>query len=332
MDSGKTKNLILNIVKSILIPVIVYLFFKVIAGNRFGSSRGMMMIFRQAVPSVILAYAMTTNMLMGMMDLSVGAIMLVSGIIAGNLTIRLGTGIPGLVIGCVIVSLAMLMLNYYFYRKFKVPYMVLAIGVVLIYETLSRLIFGGKGVMLPFQMNKLAQSPYCFIIMAIVFVVFYVVYNFTTFGHDVRALGNGGAVASDAGVIKDKIQFLSFLFSGILLGVASVMNISTKGILTVVANMESVTPVFDAMMGILLGFFLSRFCNLSFGILIGIISMKMLNSGLVAMGLSTTVMEIATGIFLLVILAISSNQGRFTHWREMRKRREVALQEIETTG
>lgn len=71
----------------------------------------------------------------------------------------------------------------------------------------------------------------------------------------------------------------------------------------------SVNLIFDAMMGVFIAFFLEKYCNFSIGIIIGALSMNILTSGLVALGLDTTTRDITQGLFLLVLLIFSSNQG-----------------------
>jgi ribose transport system permease protein len=88
--------------------------------------------------------------------------------------------------------------------------------------------------------------------------------------------------------------------------------------------MGSVSMIFDAMMGIFIAFFLQKYCNLAIGVVVGTFTMKMLNSGLVSMGLSTTVRDITTGLFLLILLCISANQGKFTEWRNNREKARLA--------
>lgn len=54
------------------------------------------------------------------------------------------------------------------------------------------------------------------------------------------------------------------------------------------------------------------------------ITMKMLNTGLIAVGFSTTVREITTGLFLLIILGVSSNQGKISDWKAKKQRAKEA--------
>lgn len=317
---AKAKGYAIRTVKSLLLPVMIFVIFLVIGNGRFGTSRGMLTIARQSVMPILVSLAIACNMSIGMWDFSVGGVIAVSAIIGGTIAKFTNTGILGLVIFCIIVALLMTAFTGLLYNFMKVPSMVLTIGLVLVYETIPFLLFDGAGVLLSGKMTKLALSPYCFVVLAIMFAIFYIVFNYTSFGHNVRALGNGQQIARNAGLNPGKTKFYSFLFGGLFLGMAAVMTLSTNGIVKPEGNMASVTIVFDSMMGIFIGLFLSKYCNMAIGVTIGTFTMKMLNTGLIAVGFSTTIREITTGIFLLIILGVSSNQGKITEWKEKRKR------------
>ncbi len=320
----KIKNYTMRTVKTLLLPVMVYVLFMIIGKGRFGTSRQMLTIARQSVMPILVSLAIACNMSIGMWDFSAGGVVLVSSIIGGSMAKITGTGIPGMIVFCIIVGVIMASVTGLLYNFMKVPSMVLTIGLVLVYETIPFFVFGGGGVLISGKMTILALAPYCFIVLAIMFALFYVVFNYTPFGHNVRALGNGQLIARNAGLNPWKTKFYSFLFGGIFLGMAAVMNLSTNGIAKPGLSMASVAMVFDSMMGIFIGLFLSKYCNLAIGVTLGTFTMKMLNTGLIAVGFSTTIREITTGLFLLIILGISSNQGRIAEWRAKKQRAKEA--------
>ncbi|WP_276929705.1 ABC transporter permease [Herbinix luporum] len=321
---NKLKDYGLRTVKSLLLPIIVYVIFVIVGNERFGSSRQMVTIARQSVMPILISLAIACNMSIGMWDFSAGGVVAVASIIGGGIAKMTGTGIPGMIIFCVIVGVIMSAATGLLYNFMKVPSIVLTIGLVLVYETIPFFVFNGAGVLISGKMTKLALSPYCFIVLAVMFTIFYIVFNYTPFGHNVRALGNGQLIARNAGLDPWKTKLYSFIFGGIFLGMAAVMNLSVNGIVKPEANMASVTLVFDSMMGIFIGLFLSKYCNLAIGVTIGTFTMKMLNTGLIAVGFSTTVREITTGLFLLIILGVSSNQGRISDWKAKKQRAKEA--------
>ena len=314
----KVKDYTLRTVKSLLLPVLVYIIFTIIGNGRFGTSRGMLTIARQSVMPILVSLAIACNMSIGMWDFSAGGVVAVASIIGGGIAKMTGTGIPGLIIFCIFVAIILSAFTGLLYNFMKVPSIVLTIGLVLVYETIPFFVFNGGGVLISGKMTMLALAPYCFIVLGIMFVIFYIIFNYTTFGHNVRALGNGQLIARNAGLNPGQTKLISFIFGGLFLGMAAVMNLSVNGIVKPEGNMASVALVFDSMMGIFIGLFLSKYCNLAIGVTIGTFTMKMLNTGLIAVGFSTTIREITTGIFLLIILGFSSNQGKLAEWNNKR--------------
>lgn len=320
---AKVTNILLRTLKTIILPIIVYLAFFFLSGGRFGQAAGMHTITRQSVMPIMVALAITCNMTIGMWDFSAGAVVYTAAIVGGNLALLTGTGIVGMVVIIVLISVIMNATTGFLYNLFKVPSIVLTIGLVMVYEMIPTLLYKG-GVLISGKMTILAMSPYCFIVFAVMFAVFYIVFNYTAFGHDVRALGSNQTIAVNVGLNPTTIKFTSFIFGGLFLGMAAVIDISTKGMIRPPATMGSVSMIFDAMMGIFIAFFLQKYCNLAIGVVVGTFTMKMLNSGLVSMGLSTTVRDITTGLFLLILLCVSANQGKITEWKNNREKARIA--------
>lgn len=324
MDS-KVKDYALRIVKTLILPVCVYVFFVLITEKgRFGTGAQMVVIARQSVQPILMSWALAFNMSIGMWDFSAGAVVYVASIAGGNLALLTGTGLPGLILFTVLVAVAISTFTGVLYNVMKVPSLVLTVGLVLVYETLTYIINSGNGVLIQNEMTVLSRAPYCFIILGIMFVIIYTVYNYTSFGYDVRALGNGQLIARNAGLSPAKTKLKSFIFGGLFLGMSAVIFVSLKGKVISASNMETVTTIFDAMMGIFIGMFLSKYCNMPIGVAIGTFTMKMLSTGLVAVGLSTTVRDISQGAFLLIILIIANNQGLFEEIRAKKARAKEA--------
>ena len=70
---------------------------------------------------------------------------------------------------------------------------------------------------------------------------------------------------------------------------------------------------------------ISLIVNLFIGIALGAFTMKMLGSGLLAFGLSSTLQQVATGLFLLLFIGISQNQNVVFEKRALRKKAAEAL-------
>lgn len=325
MGSTKVKRRVLNIIKAFILPIAIFAVLIIGTGGRFGNSATILQILRQSVILIIIAMAIGSNMTMGMWDFSAGAVIANAAIIGALFMTNTGMGIPGLVIMCMVVAVAHSVLTGLLYNLMKVPSIVLTIGLVMIYESIPRLI-SVSSANIQMEDGILSQSPWCFIILGIMIAVFHILSNYTAFGNNVRAIGANISIAYSAGVNLSKTKLISFLWSGVFLGVASFMSISNSGSAYAPATFGSVVTIFDAMMGIFIAFFLQRYCNYTMGIVIGIFSMNMLNTGLVMLGLESTMRSVASGIFLVVLLIVSSNQAVVDEIRR-RKRLKVKAEE-----
>lgn len=303
-----------NVVFSLVIPVGIFVIFALLTGGRTATMRMFTTTIRQSIVPVIICWGLMLNMSIGMINFSGGAMMLCAGIIGGSLAKMTNTGVVGLVLICLTVTVAIGALTGFLYNKMRVPAMVLSIGTLMIWEAAPRVFFP-NGVTLPTQMTILAKSPYGYIILGLMLVTFHLLYNKTAFGHNLSAIGNNQAIANNVGLDSDKIKFLSYLFGAVFLGVAAVLYVSEKAELRNVSAMSSMTIMMDGFMGMFMAMFLSKYCNMSIAVVIGTFSMKMLSNGFVAMGFSSTARDIVQGLFLLVLLTISANAGLIEKWR-----------------
>ncbi len=125
--------------------------------------------------------------------------------------------------------------------------------------------------------------------LAIYGIIIYAVFNYTSIGYHVRTIGNNRQVAANIGVsIRRPPRSTSLQSALVILTLVRGILIATFGGASATSGMDSMSVSFDALMSVYMGMFLSRYCNLIVGVLLGTLSMKMFNAGLIAIGLSAT--------------------------------------------
>jgi ribose transport system permease protein len=323
MAKNKRVLLFINALKSLVIVMLVYAVFAVLTKGRTVNYRTVLAVLRQSVVPTLICWALVLNMTLGIMNFAAGGVVLCSLIIGGNLAKMMGMGLPGIIIFCIIFSIVLSGITGLLYNLMRVPALVLTIGIVLIFESLPRIFFRA-GVTIPRRDTFLAQEPWCFIMLAVMGLLFYIIYNKTAFGHNLRALGSSPAIADNVGLNSDKIKLICFLICGIFLGIAAVIYGSSQGDIRNVTALGSMTIMMDAFMGVFLAFFLAKYCNLTFAVVLGTITMKLITNGFVAMGTSSTVRDITTGFLLFILLAMSANQGLMDRLRARKENARIA--------
>lgn len=299
-----------NVVKCLLLPIIVYVIFAIASKGRFGTVDGMLAIGRQFVLYCFVGWALMHNQLMGIWDFTPGAVVALGAILGGHAALSTNTGVPGLVVFCIIFAIILCLITFCVFNFLKIPSMITGLGMVLIYEMLTTQLFDGTGVKLGKDMTVLAKAPYCYIVLLIGGILLYILFNFTKNGANTRSLGYGQEIARTIGVDLTMTRLKNFIIEGIFLGVAAVISVSQRGSVAPVTDMGTLSLGFDAIMGVFIGLNLINNCNLVIGIIIGTFSMKMVSAGLVAVGLNSNLQTVAQGIFLIVFIGISSNKDR----------------------
>jgi ribose transport system permease protein len=318
MVKNKTALFFINSLKSLLIVLLVYVVFAVLTKGRTVNPRTLLAVLRQSVVPTLICWALVLNMTLGIMNFAAGGVVLCALIIGGNLAKMMGLGLFGIIFFCIVFSIILSGITGLLYNLMRVPALVLTIGIVLIFESLPRIFFHG-GVTIPRRDTFLAQEPWCFIVLAVMGLIFYIIYNQTAFGHNLRALGSSPGIAENVGLNSDKIKLICFLICGIFLGVAAVVYGSVQADVRNVTAMGSMTIMMDAFMGVFLAFFLAKYCDLTFAVVLGTITMKLITNGFVAMGTSSTIRDITTGFLLFILLAVSANQGWMDRLRERKE-------------
>lgn len=318
---NKAVQFLLNAIKSLIIPVGMWAIFAILSNGRTASSRMMITTLRQSVSASIICYGLILAMNVGMINFSAGAMMLFAGIVGGNLAKATGLGWPALVVFCILICTAEGALEGLLYNAMRVPCIVMSIGMMLVWESLPKLIYP-NGVNLAGDITILSKQPACFYVLGITAFIFFIVFNKTPFGHNLRAIGSNQGIANSVGLNSDRIKFAVFTISGVFLGIASVLYISGAGEQRNVAAMGSMTIMMDGFMGMFIAMFISKYCDTSIAVVLGSFTMKMLSNGFVALGLSATVRDIVQGVFLLILLVISANAGLIERTRANKAFRE----------
>lgn len=297
-------------VNALIIPIVVYAIFSILSKGRFFSERMILTTLRQTVVPALICYCLVLNIRVGMVNFSSGAIILISCILGYNLADLTGTGLVGMCVFMILIGILFGVISGFLYIKLRVPCMVLSIGLMLVYEAIPRAIFP-NGMAMSYKQTFLAMSPYCFIIMGVMFVIFYLMYNKTAFGHNLQAVGANQAIADNVGINSDKVKFLTFVIGGAFLGVAGILYASQQGELRPVAALGSMSIAMDGFLGMFLALFIAQYCNLAFAAPISALTMRIMSNGFVSLGMSATIRDVTNGVMMLVLLTISANQGLF---------------------
>ncbi|TYA14633.1 hypothetical protein FRY98_02830 [Paenibacillus faecis] len=314
----------INLLKTFLFPIAVYVIILIVTllMNKTGyvSSGAFDRIIRGSVLTTITAYAIALPLSGGRWDFAPGIIIILAGIIGSNLTIDLGLGPIMLLAVTVAVAVLLSLVEGLLYLWIRVPTIIVSLGVVMMYEALSGVVYGGSGTQLYMHagLTVFARSPWIYILLAVIMVLFYYLLSHTKFGYDTRSLAANPRLAVNMGVKEKKNIFLTYLVVGALLGAAAVINASTV-LVSPAGNLSSTALMFSSMGPVLVGLYLAQFTNLPLGIFAGALGMNALSYGMVVLGIDSSMQTVIVGVFIVGFMAYTSNQERIRVYLSRRR-------------
>lgn len=309
------KKQAVNLLKTFIFPIAVYVVILIVTllMGKMGyvSSGAFDRIVRGSVLTTITAYAIALPLSGGRWDFAPGIIIMLAGIIGSNLTIDLGLGPVMLLAITVGVAVLLSLVEGLLYLWIRVPTLIVSLGVVMMYEAVSGLVYGGSGSQLFMHANLtiFARPPLIYILLALIMVAFYFLLSHTRFGYDTRSLSAHPKLAVNMGVKEKKNILLTYLVVGVLLGIAAVLNASTV-LVSPAGNLSSTALMFSSMAPVLMGLYLAQFTNLSLGIFAGALGMNALSYGMVVLGINSSLQSVVIGVFIVGFMAFTTNQER----------------------
>lgn len=306
-------------------PVGVYLIFfilcRVLNAGMFGTISSIRMVLIQAIPTTFLAWGMSGNMMSKRWDFSVGNMMILCCLCGVPLAQMIPSlGVWGVLIFVVLFGVIFGLLNGALYTILRIPSLLISVGMMKVYEFIGYIVRDGRPAELGGSMKMFGQMPWCLIVLVAGGVLYYYLYFCSPFGSNYYALRDGQGIAVNNHINEKKNALLCFVFMGVFVGLGAVVYSGMSGIVeSSPTQNNAMNMMCGAFAPIFIGRYLSRHCNITFGIFIGALTMKMLTSGIVAVGLPSPMQNVGNGAFLILFMAISANQDRINDWAARRK-------------
>ena len=323
--SSKIKKTISDILQVIVWPVGVYLIFfilcRVLDAGRFGTLSSVRMVLIQAIPTTFLAWGMSGNMMSKRWDFSVGNMMILcclAGVPVAKMFPSLGAW--GVLIFVTLFGALFGLINGALYTSLRIPSLLISVGMMKVFECAGYIIRDGQPAELGGSLKMFGQMPWCIVMLVVGALLYYYLYFCSPYGTNYYALRDGQGIAVSNHINETKNALLSFLFMGIFVGLGAVVYSGMSGIVeSSPTQNNSMNMMCTAFAPIFIGRYLSRHCNITIGIFVGSLTMKMLTSGIVAIGLPSPMQNVGNGAFLILFMAISANQDRINDWAARRK-------------
>ena len=303
---------------TLMLPVAMYLIMMIICFSQGKMFFGSWAMWRTLIPdiavSVTCAMGIGLQFKYGRFDFSGGAMMLLATIIAGNVALKNGSNVWLFCALCLVLCVAFSVLTAALYVFGRLPIVIATIGMALLYESITCLIYNGAGTNLVANKTLKALSTYPTAILPLIgAIIVYAVYSLLTVsGRQSKLLANNQGASVNIGIKEGRNVFVSYIFSGLIFGFATMIYASTGLMKASFSSLSTVGSLFSNILPVFIGLMLCRFCNDTIGVIMGAITLCLMSFGLEVIfsaEMGSAISTVITGAFILVINVVDAQGG-----------------------
>ena len=316
-EPGLLASLLPDVEKSLWLPLAVVIglaLFFAVATDSFATLRNFTAITGQAGTLLIVCLGATFVILMGSIDLSVGAIVLLVG--AASVLVLNATGFGSVALLSALALGALLgLVNGAIYAFGRIPSFVVTLGTLSIFSGTALQLLDGRAVQFTapgFEDIAIGQLVPRLPNIALCAVLAWLVVGFvaerTRFGRYMYLIGGGETVARTAGVPVRRYKIYAFMLSGLLAGFGAILAVARLGAAGPSLGQDL---LLNSLAAVVVGG-----TSLAGGVggpqrtLIGVLIIAILDNGLNLMGVSQYTQMIVKGAVVILAVLVSRNEAR----------------------
>ncbi len=304
-----------------IVLIVLMAVFTGLAPGKFLTTSDLSLISQTTAPFLVMAVGETFVILTAGIDLSVGFVLVLSGVVAGEYYVHHGgtnAGLGVIWLGVLIglaTGAAFGAMQGFMVAKLKIPPLIATLAGLGIAEGLSYLITGGHDVAtVP---SKLASSigqgslfgiQWLIIISFLVALLFGLILAFTRFGRYTYAIGSNPEAARRVGINVDRYLIGVYALSGLMAGVAGIMNLAYFSTTTISGHpLDNLVVITAVVLG---GASLFGGRGSILGTFFGVFIPEMLAAGLIIIGVNQYWQYILTGVVLAAAVYLDQFRRR----------------------
>jgi ribose/xylose/arabinose/galactoside ABC-type transport system permease subunit len=303
--------------KSLWLPVTVVIVLSVffaISTDSFATIRNLTAVSGQAGTLLIVCLGATFVVLLGSIDLSIGAIVLLVG--ATSVVLLNATGIGfGILIVAAVLGAGLGAINGAIYVVGRIPSFVVTLGTLSVFTGIALQILDGRAI----QYNDLGLEaisigqivphlPNIALWALLAWAVVVVIASRTRFGRYMYVIGGGEAVARTSGVPVKRYKVYAFALSGLLAGVGSILAVARLGAAGPSLGSDLLLNSLAAI--VVGGTSLAGGTGGPHRTLIGVLIIAILDNGLYLLGVSQYTQMVVKGAVVVAAVLISQERLR----------------------
>ncbi|MDO4619937.1 MAG: ABC transporter permease [Lachnospiraceae bacterium] len=283
--------------------IVVFVIFNVLTKGRMVTKFDLVM--SQMYVTLIAATGVFFIMTMGGLDFSQGSILGMASIVVCMLSKK---SIPLAVVGGIATGAAIGAINGFFYVNRKIKSFIVTICTMFLFRGVIKYLTSNSPVAGDIKLITLGMNNnFKMACTAVVLILGFIVFRFTRFGIDLKAIGAGEKAAKFAGIRTDRMKFLIYVLAGAITGFAAFINSIKVGSVTSSGGNQLETQILIAL--VLGGMPISGGAKANFlNVIIGSMLYTVLTAGLNMMGMTTQAMQLVQGVVFLIFVWVFADR------------------------
>ena len=265
----KRQDTVLFLVIFVVALAIIAIALHYITGGMFLEKNNAKVVVSNSIYPTFIAWGMCFLFACGYTDLSIGGVVVLGSFascVFGNIY-----GYPGVVLGGLIVSTLLIFINFVIFAYTKIPSWIASISLAMVYEAVAVFLrvntttkpYIDAELSRDFRaLGQMGDIPWNVILLVAGFIIAYILYNRTSIGLNIRAVGGNQDVSAALGVNILKTLLWVGLICGLFIGASSVIQQSYNGKTITMAGLTSMQMIFQPLAIVLLAQILQRWMNI----------------------------------------------------------------------
>lgn len=285
--------------------IILFILFSVTTGGKFLVVDNLLTVASASVDLLICGLGATFIIMLGSIDLSVGSMISLCGVIMAKVFLATNSTAFG-VLSAIGVAVGCYLIMGIAHTKLAVPTFIVTLGMLSMARAAVTMVSGGAITLIPYESpvkQIFGQRPWLLIIGIGLFIIVWIIERYTVFGRYTRLIGGDETVARLSGINVNRHKVLVFLFASLLTAIGGVVMAARIG-----SGSPSVGQGYelDVISAVVLGGTSQRGGTGGVrGTLIGTLTLGILANGLVLWGMPSEVQLFIKGVVLVLAVAVS---------------------------
>lgn len=307
-----------------LIFLLMVAFAAIFSHESFLTAYNMRTLIREAAFLGMVALGQAYLLILGEIDLSVGAVAALSGVIGGIFMVRTDFN-PFLVFFlCLLLGAFLGFINGILVTGLRLSSLIVTVGTVGIFKGINLVITKGAAILdIPEEIYFMGQGsivgvPMPVVILIIVFIIVMFIIRFTRLGRYMYAIGNNRETAKILGLPVSFVRIFAFSITGMLSAMAGLVMVARIG--TAQPNIGSAWALNSIAACVIGGISLVGGIGNPAGALIGVAIIMVIQNMIVLFGVSPYMQSAVSGIVVVAAISfdsitnmISSRRKRLTN-------------------